>query len=101
LALLPQSFERSGPKSVSPPMNCSGVEVVVSLKWIVAMRASPPLPEKTLAQLFTVAVCADPSSLRGLPRSWLNDELCTRAIWSGDSAREFSGAKVYAISRSP
>src|SRR4029453_3574609 len=37
-ALLPKSFERPGPKSVSPAMNCSGVAVVVCLKWIVAMR---------------------------------------------------------------
>jgi hypothetical protein len=28
-ALLPKSFERPGPKSVSPAMNCSGVEVIV------------------------------------------------------------------------
>jgi hypothetical protein len=27
------------PKSVSPAMNCSGVEVVVCLKWIVDMLA--------------------------------------------------------------
>ena len=38
-ALLPKSFARPGPKSVSPATNCSGVEVVVSLKWMVAMTA--------------------------------------------------------------
>jgi len=34
----PKSFERPGPKSVSPAMNCSGVEVVVCLMWIVGTR---------------------------------------------------------------
>src|SRR5678816_4178615 len=38
-ALLPKSFERPGPKSVSPAMNCSGVEVVVWWRRIVDMRA--------------------------------------------------------------
>src|SRR5215468_2793175 len=38
-ALLPKSFERPGPKSVSPATYCSGVEVVVSWRWIVDMRA--------------------------------------------------------------
>src|SRR5215472_10308138 len=38
-ALLPKSFERPGPKSVSPAMYCSGVEVVVWCRWIVDMRA--------------------------------------------------------------
>src|SRR6516162_2030724 len=33
-ALLPKSFERPGPKSVSPATNCSGVDLVVSWKWI-------------------------------------------------------------------
>src|ERR1700682_2018010 len=44
LALLPKSFERPGPKSVSPATYCSGVEVVVWCRWIVDMRAplSPP-----------------------------------------------------------
>src|SRR4029453_14645840 len=37
-ALLPKSFERPGPKSVSPAMNCSGDEVVVWWRWIVDMR---------------------------------------------------------------
>src|SRR5260221_5584212 len=41
-ALLPKSFERPGPKSVSPATNCSGVEVVVWCRWIVAM-CRPPL----------------------------------------------------------
>ena len=36
-ALLPKSFERPGPKSVSPAMYCSGVEVVVWCIWIVDM----------------------------------------------------------------
>src|SRR5262249_7264911 len=40
--LLPKSFERPGPKSVSPAMNCSGVEVVVSWKWSVAMDTPRP-----------------------------------------------------------
>jgi len=34
-ALLPKSFERPGPKSVSPATNCSGVDVVVWWRWIV------------------------------------------------------------------
>src|ERR1700761_8005202 len=38
-ALLPKSFERPGPKSVSPATYCSGVEVVVWCRWIVDMRA--------------------------------------------------------------
>src|ERR1700694_5138686 len=38
-ALLPKSFERPGPKSVSPATYCSGVEVVVWWRWIVDMRA--------------------------------------------------------------
>src|SRR5215475_15370253 len=33
-ALLLKSFERPGPKSVSPATNCSGVNVVVWWKWI-------------------------------------------------------------------
>src|SRR5215475_4954006 len=33
-ALLLKSFERPGPKSVSPSTNCSGVNVVVWWKWI-------------------------------------------------------------------
>src|SRR6266581_5147650 len=37
-ALLPKSFERPGPKSVSPATYCSGVEVVVWWRWIVDMR---------------------------------------------------------------
>src|SRR5580692_6827401 len=38
-ALLPKSFERPGPKSVSPAMYCSGVDVVVWCRWIVDIRA--------------------------------------------------------------
>src|SRR6266446_5194275 len=38
-ALLPKSFERPGPKSVSPATYCSGVEVVVWCRWIVDMRS--------------------------------------------------------------
>src|SRR5271155_2402046 len=38
-ALLPKSFERPGPKSVSPATYCSGVEVVVWCRWIVDMHA--------------------------------------------------------------
>src|SRR5436190_16422259 len=38
-ALLPKSFERPGPKSVSPATYCSGVEVVVWWRRIVDMRA--------------------------------------------------------------
>src|SRR6266581_376150 len=38
-ALLPKSFERPGPKSVSPATYCSGVEVVVWRRWIVDMRS--------------------------------------------------------------
>src|SRR5215813_15432211 len=37
--LLPKSFARPGPKSVSPAMYCSGVKVVVWCRWIVDMRA--------------------------------------------------------------
>src|SRR5262250_107567 len=48
-ALLPKSFERPGPKSVSPAMNCSGVEVVVYLKWIVDICAP-------LHQIFTLGL---------------------------------------------
>src|SRR5215468_992718 len=44
-ALLPKSFERPGPKSVSPAVYCSGVEVVVWCKWIVDMCAPFLLPE--------------------------------------------------------
>src|SRR5215469_1758054 len=36
-ALLPNSFERPGPKSVSPAMYCSGVKVVFWCMWIVDM----------------------------------------------------------------
>src|SRR5262249_11349250 len=36
-ALLPKSFERPGPKSVSPAMYCPGVKVVVWCIWIVDM----------------------------------------------------------------
>src|SRR5215813_5393807 len=43
-ALLPKSFARPGPKSVSPATYCSGVKVVVLCKWIVDMRASLLLP---------------------------------------------------------
>src|SRR5436309_13285377 len=38
-ALLPKSFERPGPKSVSPATYCLGVEVVVWCRWIVDMRS--------------------------------------------------------------
>src|SRR5215472_12804498 len=34
-ALLPKSFARPGPKSVSPAMYCSAVKIVVWCKWIV------------------------------------------------------------------
>src|SRR6185295_16754184 len=44
-ALLPKSFERPGPKSVSPATYCSGVELVVWCRWIVDMRAPLSLPE--------------------------------------------------------
>src|SRR3954464_12442236 len=37
-ALLPKSFERPSPKSVSPATYCSGVEVVVWCRWMVDMR---------------------------------------------------------------
>jgi hypothetical protein len=36
-ALLPKSFERPGPKSVSPATYCSGVAVVVWWRRIVEM----------------------------------------------------------------
>jgi hypothetical protein len=39
-ALFGKSFERPGPKSVSPATNCSGVEVVVCLRWIVDIACS-------------------------------------------------------------
>src|SRR5215469_13408533 len=39
-AVLPQTLERPGPKSVSAATNCSGVDFVVSLKWIVDMACS-------------------------------------------------------------
>jgi hypothetical protein len=53
-ALLPNSIERPGPKSVSPAMYCSGVAVVVWLKWIVDMGSAslfrrPVAPVATLA----------------------------------------------------
>src|SRR6476661_5811379 len=38
-ALLPKISARPGPKSVRAATNCSGVEVVVSWKWMVAMSA--------------------------------------------------------------
>src|SRR5262249_35863557 len=41
-----------GPKSVSPAMNCSGVEMVVCLKWIVDISA----PSKWI---FTLGRTAD------------------------------------------
>ena len=37
-ALFLNSFDRSGPTSVSPAMNCSGVAVVVWCKRVVAFR---------------------------------------------------------------
>ena len=37
--LVPHSFERAGPKSVSPALYCSPVAVVVRLKWIVGVCA--------------------------------------------------------------
>src|SRR5580704_2076187 len=43
-ALLPKSFERPGPKSMSPATYCSGVEVVVWCRWIVDIRAPFSLP---------------------------------------------------------
>src|SRR5438876_6370063 len=43
--LLPKSFERPGPKSVSPARYCSGGEVVVWCRWIVDMRAPLSLRE--------------------------------------------------------
>jgi hypothetical protein len=46
-ALLPKSLERPGPKSVSPATNCSGVAVVVWLRWIVVMACSLIRPEAT------------------------------------------------------
>jgi hypothetical protein len=36
-ALLPNTFERPGPKSVSAAMYCAGVAVVVCRKWILDM----------------------------------------------------------------
>ena len=39
-ALFAKTFERPGPKSVSPAMNCSGVDVVDWWKWMVDMRCS-------------------------------------------------------------
>src|SRR6516165_7517087 len=39
-AVLPQTLERPSPKSVSAATNCSGVDFVVSLKWIVGMACS-------------------------------------------------------------
>ena len=38
--LLPKSSWRPGPKSVSPATNCSGVEVVVYFRWLVAIACS-------------------------------------------------------------
>ena len=38
-ALLPNSFERPGPKSVSPATYCSGVKMVVRWRWIVDISA--------------------------------------------------------------
>src|ERR1041385_3149780 len=57
--LLPNSFERPGPKSVSPAMNCSGVAVVVSLKWIVDIRVpfSNRLSLKICHQLAQIHFC--------------------------------------------
>src|SRR5271167_4101508 len=46
-ALLPKSFERPGPKSVSPATYCSGVKVVVWWRWIVDMNY-PPVRNKLL-----------------------------------------------------
>ena len=40
VALLPKSFERPGPKSVSAATNCSGVAMVVWWRWIVDMACS-------------------------------------------------------------
>lgn len=45
-ALFAKTFERPGPKSVSPA-NCSGVDVVVWWKWIVDMKCSFLRPEET------------------------------------------------------
>src|SRR5882672_11698108 len=41
-ALLPKSFERPGPKAVSPATYCSGVEVVVWCRRIVECPLSLP-----------------------------------------------------------
>src|SRR5215468_8604985 len=43
--LLPKSFERPGPKSVSPAMYCSGVKAVVWCMWIVDMCCPFRFPE--------------------------------------------------------
>src|SRR5262249_42979826 len=62
-ALLPNSFERPGPKSVSPARNCSGVEVVVWWRWIVDIRAPWRRPSGRLKMATVVAgfiVAANP-----------------------------------------
>src|SRR5215472_12759799 len=53
-ALLPKSFERPGPKSVSPATYCSGVEVVVWCKWIVDMHAPFASPESRVLSLVLI-----------------------------------------------
>jgi hypothetical protein len=56
-------FERPGPKSVSPAMNCPGVEMVVWWRWIVDMSAP------------CVAACAERCGRKNavLPRTRLSD----------------------------
>src|SRR5215831_1151172 len=59
-ALLPNSFARPGPKSVSPAMYCSGVKVVVWWKWIVDI----PAPFVLSSPMDRVCLPARPCSRR-------------------------------------
>jgi hypothetical protein len=50
-ALLPKSFERPGPKSMSPAMYCSGVKVVLRWRWIVDILGLLVAKTKRLTEL--------------------------------------------------
>src|SRR4029077_8868501 len=67
--LLRNSFARPGPKSVSPAMNCSGVEVVVWWRWIVAMGA-PPFLDRSLRTGQRTAGSQAPTESHSLTGSW-------------------------------
>src|SRR6516164_4200681 len=72
-ALFGKSFERPGPKSVTPAMNCSGVDVVVSWKWRVGMRAPLEGGDRSRETLRA-------SGVQHLPRACLLEQVATSAL---------------------